>query len=269
MQQIKRIFVYIGRHAFSRPVYLFVYLKNYFNPNYTLNIAYYQTKDLVDVLKAGKSLIRLGDGELFIINGGSIHYQTYSRSLQKKLFSLIENYTADAPYILGLNKIPISKTNAQLKKDNLLTCWLPMKVYWHLYFNQKERYFDATAFYFNETIPKYFEEYFKTKQLILVTNLDNISALKSNKNIPFTNIEYIESPAIDAFASYETLKAQVLEKVEMYGRDKSLVLFACGPASKVLVFDLIQDGVVSIDVGRGIEVAYTHDRIDHIIYPGM
>lgn len=269
MTQYKKIIFYFFRHIFVRPLYLYTYVKNYINPEYLLDINYYPTSELVNELKNGKSLIRLGDGELYIMNGGGIYYQLFSRKLQKKLLEMVTQYSADSAYLLGLNKIPISKSNAQLKKDNLLTCWLPMKVYWNLYFNMKARYFDATAFYFNETIPKYFEEYFKTKQLILVTNQENITALKGNKNIPFTTIEYMESPAIDAFASYETLKTQVLVKVEMYGRDKSLVLFACGPASKVLAFDLIQHGVTSIDVGRGIEVAYTDDRIDHIIYPGM
>lgn len=254
---------------FVRPQYLYTYIKNYTNPEYLLDIDYCNTSELVEALKQGKSLIRVGDGELYIMNGGGIHYQSYSKTLQKKLLEIVTSYSVNSRYLLGLNKIPISKSNTQLKKDNLLKCWLPMKVYWHLYFNQKARYFDATAFYFNETIPKYFEAYFKTKQLILVTNQCNIKALQNNTALPFTNIEYIEAPATDAFTAYDELKTAIVEKVNAYGVAHSLVLLACGPASKVLALDLIPSQIVSIDVGRGIEIAYTDDRIDHIIYPGM
>jgi hypothetical protein len=248
---------------------LCTYVKNYFNPDYLLNIQYYQTNELVEALKSGKSLIRIGDGEIYIMNGGSISYQKFYPGLQKSLLSIVNDYSDDSPYLLGLNKIPISKSNAQLKKDNLITCWLPMKVYWNLYFNKNAHYFDATAFYYNETIPKYFEEYFKTKQLILVTREGTITSLKNNKLFPFTAIEYILTPDENTYEQYGTILEEILAAVDRHVTSNVIVLLACGPASKALALTLTKKNIVSIDVGRGIEVAYTEERIDHIIYPGM
>jgi hypothetical protein len=144
-----------------------------------------------------------------------------------------------------------------------------MKVYWNLYFNRDARYFDATAFYYNETIPKYFEEYFKTKQLILLTRRDTITSLQNNSKFPFTAIDYIETPERDSFAHQASLLKKIEILVNSYSKEKTLVLLACGPASKSMAMALAEKEILSIDVGRGIEVAYTSDRIDHIIYPGM
>lgn len=267
MNFFKRIIIFIGKHLFFRPIYLYTYIKNYFNSRYIPVVQYYKNEELVSCLKAGKSLIRFGDGEIYIINGGNIGYQNAPILLQKKLKEIINSYSSNSSYILGINKIPLSKSNSQLKKDNLLNCWLPTKVYWELYFNKSARYFDSAAFYFNETLPKYFEEYLRSKLLIVVTNIDNINSLKNNNSLPFANISYIETPKTDTFDQYNHLFLNIKKLVLHHDKNKVVVLLACGPASKPLALDLSMEGIVSIDIGRGIEIAYSETRIDHVIYP--
>lgn len=267
MKKIKRFFRYIGLHLFRHPRYFFTYVVQYFNVNYVPEIQYLQTANLVEKLRMGKSLIRIGDGEVYIMNYGGIGYQEYDPELRQLFFNIVSEYDSDSNYVLGLNKIPISKTNSQLKKDNLFHCWLPMKVYWQLYFPKKLNYFDATLFYYNDTFPIYLESYLKTKHLVLVTNLKNIEKFRNNKSVPFHNVSFVVTPDENAFSDYENIKNNIRAEVATYGVGDTIILAACGPTSKPLAYELSKEGVVTIDVGRGIEVAYTDERIDHIIYP--
>ena len=268
MSYIKRIIRYIKLHFFN-PRYLLVYAVNYFNPKFIPEIKYYPTSQLVDILKSGKSLIRIGDGEVHLMNGSGIGYQDFDPLLKDYLFRIIKEYNQSSSYIIGLNKIPISKSNKTLKKDKLLNCWMPMKSYFSIYFDKSLKYFDATAFYYNKTFPEYLESYLKTKHLILVSRIGNIEKFKKNKNIPFTEVSFVVTPAENAFSEYDRIKTETKVEVEKFGKDNVIVLAACGPTSKPLAYELAKESVVTIDVGRGIEVAYTDERIDHIIYPDL
>ncbi len=267
MEKTKRILRYIKLHFFKNTRYILVYFVQYFNPDYVPDINYLTSFALVNQLKQGKSLIRIGDGEVYIMNFGKIGYQEYDPKLRDIFFKIIKEYKEDSSYVIGLNKIPISKSNKQLKRDGLFHCWLPMKVYWTLYFKKFLKYFDATLFYYNETFPEYFEEYLKNKHLVLVTNKANIDKFKNNELVPFRDVSFVETPDVNAFSAYDIIKSEVLRCVNRRHVDQVVVLAACGPASKALAYELSKDGIVTIDVGRGIEVAYTPERIDQIIYP--
>lgn len=267
MSYLKRGMNFFSKHIKNNKAYLFTYAVNFFNPIYVPKIAYYELNEVVNLLKSGKSLIRYGDGEFYIMNFGSIHYQDFDPNLRNFFFKIAKDYQKDSPYVLCMNKIPFEKTNRQLKKDGLFHCWLPGKVMYNLFFNKNIKYVDQVLFYYNETIPTYLESYLLTKHLILVSNEKNISKFKENKSIPFKNVSFILTPATNAFTTYESIKSSVREEVIKYGRENTIVLAACGPASKPLAYELSYEGIVTIDVGRGIEVAYTDERIDYIIYP--
>lgn len=267
MSLFQRTVRYIYIHLLRNPRYFFTYAINFYNPKYIPDISYYELKEMVSVLKVRKSVIRLGDGEIYLMNFGSIGYQDYDSRLRDLLFKLVAEYGEDSEYILSLNKIPLEKTNKQLKKDNLFQCWLPMKVYYDLYFNHRAKYADATMFYYNETFPKYLESYLKTKRLILVSRAENNQKFAENESIPFTDVSYIEAPAHNSFAVYEELKKSIRAEVDKYGKKETIVLVAFGPACKPMAYELSKEGIVTLDVGRGIEVAYTDERIDQIIYP--
>jgi len=267
MKKIKRVFRYFVLHSTRNTKYFFTYLIHFFDNNYVADIKYYDLDDLENLLKKGKSIIRIGDGEIYIMNFGSIHYQKYDERLRSLFFKMINEYNEDSQYVLSLNKIPLEKSNIQLKKDGLLNCWLPMKVYYQLYFTKTSRYIDQVLFYYNETFPKYFESYLKTKHLVLVSHQGNIDNFKNNPAIPFTDVSFVVTPAENAFVDYEKIKTAVRVEIDKHGKEKTVILAACGPASKPLAYELSKESIVTIDVGRGIEAAYTDDRIDQIIYP--
>lgn len=264
---LKRGWQFAKKHLFKNTRFLLEYALNYFNPKYILDIKYYEMSDLVNLLEQRKSLIRLGDGEIYIMNFGSIHYQDYDPELRNSFVQMVKEYDSHSKYVLGLSRISLEQSNKQLKKDNLFNCWFPSKVYWFLDFNKKAKYFDAHSFYRNETIPTYLETYFKNKHLIWVTNQGNIVKLQQNKNIPFTNVSYIETSDTNAFSEFISIKDEIRKEVAKYSKEHCLVLVACGPASKAIAFTLSKEDIVTVDIGRGIEVAYTDERIDQMIYP--
>ncbi len=256
-------------HLTRNPAFLVVYSLNFFNPNYVPRIKYHELTELENLLRQGKSLIRLGDGEIYIMNGGGIGYQKYDQHLSVTLQRMVSGYADSANYVLGLAELPLSKSNRQLRQDNLLHCWLPTKVYWQLYFNKKATYFDAHFFYYPGHIAKYLESYLKTKQLIIATNRQNIDRLKNNQTFPFTAVTFIETPEAEAMSVYAEIKELVLVVANKIGIKEVVVLAALGPASKVLAYELSQLGVQTLDIGRGIEATYTAERLEQAIYPGL
>lgn len=255
--KLARIIRYCRRHFFRDPRYFFLYLIQYFNPVCVPDIKFYDNEVAASQIMAGKSLIRFGDGEIYLLNHGDIAFEKSTSKLRSLMMVLVTEYNDDASYVLALNKVPLQKTNKQLKENGLLSCWLPSKVYFNLYFNQRATYADAAMFYFKETIPKYFEKYLMTKQVIFVSNPDICAAIKENSQIPFMKIVYVETPKVNAFADYERITKDVQDKVRSIGIKNAVVLAAFGPASKVLAYELSKQGIQVLDVGQGVTAAYS------------
>ena len=85
-------------------------------------VSFYSFEEFKSLIEKGKSFIRLGDGEIYMINFGSIHYQEYDQGLRDSFLKMIENYSNEAQYILEINQLSMEKTNAELRKreHNLL-----------------------------------------------------------------------------------------------------------------------------------------------------
>ena len=266
MNNLFRAFRYIKLHLFNNPRYLFFYGLHFFDPNYTFKANFYSREDFAHLVEEGKTVIRLGDGEVHLMNRGDLGFQEYNPILREKMLSMIRAYNDSCQYILGFNIIPLESPNSALRKINLLNSWLPSKVYFDLYFNKKAKYVDASVFYYNEVIPKYLEKFLLSKHLIVVSRSGNISAFKDNSSIPFRDVSFIETLDEHAFRDYSQIKEKVLQEVEKYGKDKALVLVSCGPAGKVLAYDLLGQ-VQVLDIGFGIEIVYSDKKIDYIANP--
>jgi Glycosyltransferase GT-D fold len=227
------------------------------NPRYVPRIHFYDSKDVAREVSAGKSLIRLGDGEIHLLNHGDIPFERSTPKLRSLMMASITEYNVASPYIVALNKAPLQKSNRELNDKGLLECWLPSKVYYNLYFNHKASYADAALFYFKDTIPKYFETYLLTKQILFVSNSRSCAAFKENQRVPFPGVNFIETPETGSFGEYDRIKSEVVSCANKAGKDKVVVLAAFGPASKVLAYELSKIGIQVLDVGQGITAAYT------------
>ena len=266
LSYIKRGIFFFGFHLFKNPKYLFTYALHFFDPNYTFKVDYFTVDEIEAAVKAGKSIIRIGDGEVYYLNKGGLPSQAYDARLREEMFEMVHTYSSESRYLLGFNKVPLETPNTLMRERNLLHSWLPVKVYYDLYLSKETtKYFDASIFYYNDTIPKYFESYLKEKHLIIVSNGVNIEKFKNNTQIPFQSMSYVETPKTQAYASIEEIMANISAEVAKHRN--CVVLAACGPASKVIVYRLIKDSVQAIDIGTGLEIAYTDTRIDFMANP--
>lgn len=264
LNTIKRVFIYTAKHLFRDPVYFLTYCVAYMKKGYVPLIKYYEYSKLPELLNGNKSIIRLGDGDMYTIMGGGQPFQEYSVELRNKLREIIESYSDNSRYILCLNKRPLEKTNKELKQLNLINCWLPTKVYFNLYFNKQATYHDAAMFYYVETLPRYFEEYLSNKKIIIASNDENINRLQNNEKLPFKDINFIRTPKINAFSALERITSEIIKIVENTSDKKVVVLAGFGPASKVLAYNLVSQ-VQVIDIGHGIEFAYGTEGMDKLL----
>ena len=257
----ERAYRYIQLHLMRNPRYFFSYFAHYINPQYVPDIRFCDTEEVARAVALGKSLIRLGDGEIYLLNHGDIPFESSTPELRSLMMASITEYNAASPYIVALNKAPLQKSNRELKDKGLLECWLPSKVYYNLYFNHKASYADAALFYFKDTIPKYFETYLMTKQILFVSNSRSCATFKENRQVPFHGVNFIETPETGSFAEYDRIKNEVISFTDKAGKENTVVLAAFGPASKVLAYELSKIGIQVLDVGQGITAAYT--EFDH------
>lgn len=257
MNLCQRFYRYIKLHFFRNPRYFFWYLINFFNPQYIPRISFLDTDTVAKLVAAGKSVVRLGDGEIYLLNHGDIPFERSTPRLRELMLASIREYHAESPYVVALNRVPLQMTNKELKNKKVLSSWLPSKVYFNLYFNRNESYADAAMFYFKDTIPKYFESYLVTKRVIFVSNARVCEAFRKNEKIPFTVLSTVITPETSSFTEYDRIKNEVIEAVQSVGKEHVVVLAAFGPASKVLAYELSQIGIQVLDVGQGITAAYT------------
>ena len=111
----------------------------------------------------------MGDGEVDLIHFLKIGYQDYSNSIRNDLIKIIKNYRYNSKYILMI-PIFVNYTNAELKKANRFSCFLPLKITFGMIFNKKAKYFDAHAFYRDNGFKDLILPCLQAKKTIVVTN---------------------------------------------------------------------------------------------------
>ena len=65
-KKISRILAFLKRYI-KHPLYIIVYVSVYFLKGFAFKIQFYTNEELVDLLRRGKSIIRLGDGDIVSI----------------------------------------------------------------------------------------------------------------------------------------------------------------------------------------------------------
>ncbi len=269
---------YIGRHLFIRPIYLYNYMSKYFDNDYIEPLKFYNNDDLKELLKY-KSVIRLGDGELHMHNGGDIAcYQKYNKRLSIFYKNIIREYSDNSPYILGIPTFA-HQSNRILREKNLINCWMPLKATIRTYFNRYAHYADAHAFYREGGFDLVLRPILESHKIIMITGEHNIRMLESEKvNIhDKLNIHFISTPEFESFDKFDEIIKNFKSFVNGLGFDihKSLdvesfnkayrVLVSTGPASKAVVHDLSKYGFICYDIGKGVETMYQENKVKYMI----
>jgi hypothetical protein len=205
---------------------------------------------------AGRSLIRLGDGEVALLLGRSIKFQTAHIELQKKLGALISNYATSSPYILCLPKVGLSNDVRSLASPMKRSIWTLFRLYFTHRFRHQVPYADAHLFYDHEQVETFFRDDFQQRIAICVGKHDiRSSRLKEFLSTNFFAFYFIEAPAINAFAKEKELLQAITTCVQQYCTTHTpIVLLGIGPASKPIAHHLSEKSIQAIDVGHGLEL---------------
>jgi hypothetical protein len=263
---IKKVTQFLYRNI-KNPVFLMLYIYRYFDKNFLIQASFFEDSKVLELISEGKSIIRLGDGELGLMTGrgvvGTVFTQKPLPLFIKKFKEIISCYTKDSPYILAIPKKYTLYSNEDLKRENKLRTWLPFKVMYTLYFQKSIDYADAHMFY----RPKFFEEHIipiiSHRIAIFVINETKVESLK-DKPIA-RSLHFVKTPPSEAGEQYEAIKEKIEKKIEELGVEKPLLLFSCGPVGKILLFEFALKGVQGIDVGEGANVLFESARIDYLV----
>lgn len=251
---VKRAFRFLGRNLFRNPRYFFAYAARYLDPDYTVHPKVLSDDSLITSIESGASLIRLGDGEIYLMNYGSIHYQDYDPELRAGLFQLVREYTDTSPYRIGI-PLQLSLSNQELRARALLHCWLPLKICFNLYFPKNVRYFDAHLFYRSGMFDKSLSMYLKDKHVVCAGNqkvLDDTLYKHLSKHA--AHVSFVISSERNAYGQKEELISKIdLALSEVQGGMPPVILLAVGPASKIIAYEYAKRGIQALDIGHGIE----------------
>lgn len=249
---------------YKNPVYIFVFAFYFLQDAFKANARFYSDAEFVEEMKKGKSFLRILDGEIHILNGGSLGYQKYNERLSKAFKSMVQEYSEESPYVIGLAKEYINRTNGDLKKDNMFHVWLPQKVTFKIRFSRNQKYGDGHSFYRDGFFVKNMESILLDKHLLIVTNAKSIDLFKHNKNVPFKKFSFVETPATNSYDEYDTIVKNTNDALTKIPKiDNPVILFSTGPASKQLVYEFSKQGYSCYDLGRGFEVLYSDESIEH------
>lgn len=258
-----RIFYFIFRNL-KNPFYLMRYIYAFPQSIFQNNASFFTEEELITELKNGKSLLRYGDGEIYMMNFGSIpQYEPYNKNLRNYLFKIIKNYKPTSSYIIGI-PIFVNTPNYELRATGKINVWLPLKIFYHFIFPHNVKYFDAHLFYRNGGFDRSLNFIFKKYKIVIVTCLNNIKLMKDSNIENKINITFLETPERESFKIIPELLQKIISHV---GNDKEnyRVVLATGPASKILVYELSKIGIISYDIGRGIETVYRKNEIEYLI----
>ncbi|MGT2911808.1 SP_1767 family glycosyltransferase [Streptococcus cameli] len=205
------------------------------------------------ILKNQSSVARFGDGEIDIITGHSIPYQTYQPELGKRLKEILQ--TKSSPEFLVC--LPDVFERRQRYNSNA-------NFFWETHMKQYRTFYEATC-----TSPWYGSTFLSRPYIDLEDktpakeSFERLTALWNQRDLLiiegetsrsgvgndlFQNaksISRIICPSKDAFAHY----TEIYETAKQYAEDK-LVLIMLGPTAKLLAYDLHQDGFQAIDLGH-------------------
>jgi hypothetical protein len=259
------------RKYFKHPVYAGAYAYYFFQDSFKANTQFFTEEEFVAEIKKGRSFLRMNEGEMHLINGGSIHYQKYEKGLEKSYREMIKNYSNDAPYIIGLARIFVNETNKESKAHptrgvQSFYTWMPIKIMYKIAFPKNAKYGDSHAFYWDNFFQRNLEGYLLDKHLVIVSNKDNIEAFKANKNIPFKKFSFVDTPKEHSYTSYDKI-CEDIEKVlaGIPKEEKPVLIVSTGPTSKQIVYEFSKKGVSSYDIGKGLEVLYKNESIQSAI----
>lgn len=237
---------------FKHRLYRYIGKKSKFNINVMDNIT-----TLKYVLKNNTSVVRFGDGELDLINGKSIAYQSFDNELSLGLANIL--YTPSNKNLLVCLPDVFSDID---RYDNATQNW-----YFENFFIQNKKIFsrlEKSEFFFGSTFIsrpylalknkedakstfEYLKKLWKNKEILIVEGEYSRSGEGNDLFSSAKSIQRIICPSQDAYSKLNKISEEILKF-----RGNKLILIMLGPTAKVLISRLSKLGIENqmIDLGH-------------------
>lgn len=252
----------VKRYLVKDTAYLLLYLYRYFQNNHRNNCKFYTEEEFVHLIGKGKSIIRIGDGEIGLLHFLPVIYQIYSDAIRNDFKKIIQDYNDDSDYLLLIPTF-VNYTNAELKRTNHFKIYRQLKITYELLFNKNAKYFDQLAFYKDVNFKKLILPYIKTKKVIIVTNRENKEKIASS---PLSSNEYfyVTCENENTYESRLIIQNDIIDIIYRTGLPKNnfVILMSAG-LSKTIIYDLSSEGYQVLDIGKGLESYYTETSIEY------
>ena len=210
--------------------------------------------ETLDVLiNEKKSICRFGDGELNIINGKGIPFQTFNPKLQERLIEILSS--KNDQIMIGLPKIafysksnitPENKNFWRKKGDRFRGAVLP-------HVDMDRQYYPtevtlAYSYYINYDMEGYFNKFRKiweNRDVVIITGQTVFNKIDNSIFDNAKSVEFMYGPSMNAFDEYE----DILNKALTIDKNK-IVIAILGPTAKPLCYDLALKGYQALDLGH-------------------
>lgn len=205
------------------------------------------------ILENNCSVSRFGDGEMDIISGKSIPYQSYNQRLAEELeyilslnsskeflvclsdvFEDLDRYNDNFHYFWQTHK----QTFAPLYQKVCTASWYGSTFISRPYIDLKDK--SQSTLYFSKL-----KQLWYNKDILIVEGKTSRSGVGNDLFTDAKSIQRIICPSFNAFDQYD----DIFEKVKQYGKNK-LILLMLGPTAKVLAYYLSQQNYHAIDIGH-------------------
>lgn len=191
----------------------------------------YDHEYTISELKKGKSISRFGDGELHLINTGSISSQIGSPALRKRLLEVLNNDNENMCVAVYVPK-------KQKKWGKMFASFVK----------------DPTVFYHDALISRNRDpklllgiiDLWKNKNVIIVNHTNDPKWHSITRNAKSTR--FVQCKSLQAFSEYDDLLRKTMETVNAV--ENACVIIAAGACGTVLAYDLCLNGVQALDLGR-------------------
>lgn len=214
------------------------------------------------ILEHQCSVSRFGDGELWVILGGTINYQKKDVKLQQRLIEVLSSDEIKNNHIVTIPDI--------FEDDKLALRTDKNQIFWrkHLLVHRKDwyTYLKSGKLYFNTAISRFYmpikdkekskiyiellKKIWENREIVIVEGEKSRLGAGNDLFEKCKSISRILCPPENAFDQYE----QILTAVQKVEKDK-LILIALGPTATVMAYDLHKLGYWAIDIGH-IDIEY-------------
>ncbi len=225
------------------------------NPWQVKNPKMLNFEETLDVLcKSNSSLIRFGDGELLLMEGKDIPFQTASPKLSQRLTEILKNSHSNI----------LTCINYHYFYADLIDFHDYVKFIYRSYiFPVREKYLALISFdkmYGSAgitsvycTFQRYkFEAWYakwctiwENKDITIICGDRVVQNLEYNIFDNAKSLEYIYIPSCNAFDEYDS----ILERAKQIDKNR-LILLIAGPTAKLLAFDLVNQNYRCLDIGH-------------------